>query len=136
MVLQQQSQPASTSGASAEPKAGVPQEVNIQEADALGVNLGSFGETFTAEEAAELLSDHADAPSAGEAGSSINGETSGDGSLGLKGGSMILYSDKSRFTWFNPWLKLKGGKCVLQHNNFYPILNLTIRSFPHILVRR
>jgi hypothetical protein len=30
-------------------------EVNIQEADALGVNLSSFGDTLTAEEAAELM---------------------------------------------------------------------------------
>jgi hypothetical protein len=29
--------------------------VNAQEADALGVSLGSFGDTFTAEEAAELM---------------------------------------------------------------------------------
>lgn len=29
--------------------------MNVQEADALGVSLGNFGETLTAEEAAELM---------------------------------------------------------------------------------
>src|SRR5581483_1037874 len=78
-------------------------EVSVQEADALGVNLGNFGDTFTAEEAAELLGGVCVEQGGGSGdqqglggGDGMNGD--GSENMGLKGGCP-KYTDKSTFSW-------------------------------------